>query len=179
MKNYLIVVIILATLYNVHSQNQGFTYEILYTYDDLGNRVRRELIVMSPSPQAPNTQDKKDSLSNYNLADNNKLSKFDDPVNSGLNTKGDDNKKYESLLGERKVTVYPNPTKGDLRIEITNLNPDNKGKITINDVSGKLIQEIQNISSSNVVNISNIPNGSYVMQLVIEKKRKEWVVVKE
>jgi len=118
-----------------------------------------------------NPQNNDDSLiyNNYELS---KLENFG-------NTDSCTNNKFESLLGERKITVYPNPTTGELRIDITNFNPESKGTITITDMVGKLITEIKNISSSNLVNLSNTARGSYVLKLILDDKSKEWVIVKE
>jgi hypothetical protein len=155
-----------------NSQNANLpTSYFHYAYDSTGNRVRREVIVIQHSPPAPNIHNK-DSLGDYVVSGNSKVTKIENLDN----TPGND--KHKSLIGERKITISPNPTKGDLKIEISNLNSDSKGMITITDMSGKVISIIKNAGSLIYVDLSSAARGSYVLKIVIDGMSKEWVVMK-
>jgi len=175
MKKSVLIILIIISVIEVKSQTYS---QFQYTYDAAGNRIKREIIVISPSSPAPNTQNNNDSVGNSNNIANNiesgKLENFDGSV-----TNEQESNKSESLLGENKITVYPNPTTGELKIDISNFNPDSKGTIIVTDMIGKLITEIKNVSSSNLVNLYTTARGSYVLKLVLDGKSKEWVIVKE
>jgi hypothetical protein len=59
-----------------------------------------------------------------------------------------------------KVSIYPNPAKEELNIDIMHLQilPEN---ITITDIRGKLIYQSMQVSSHQKINISNFENGMY------------------
>ena len=71
----------------------------------------------------------------------------------------------EQLLSE--IIIYPNPTKGKLFLE--NL-PKGELSITIVDVSGKRIVEINKLSEK-TIDISSLSNGIYQIKL----EGKDWV----
>jgi hypothetical protein len=172
MKELIIGFLISLVSHVLYSQNANLpTSYFHYSYDSTGNRVRREVIVIQHSPPAPNIHNK-DSLGDYVVSGNTKITKVDNLDN----TPGND--KHESFLGEKKITISPNPTKGELRIDISNLNSDIKVMITITDMSGKVISIIKNAGSSNYVDISGAVRGSYVLKIVIDGMSKEWVVMK-
>jgi thiol-disulfide isomerase/thioredoxin len=79
----------------------------------------------------------------------------------------------DCLLGieepnENNFTVYPNPSSGDLFVELSNATNENT-KITIYDMSGKLVfqQEASNLSASEKIQISlnGIENGMYTVNV--------------
>jgi hypothetical protein len=148
-----------------------------FGYDACGNRNLREYNVIPGSPQRPNNQNNNDSASNITTNINAAINKIENL--DSTSAKDNKNFKHESFLGERKITICPNPTTGELRIDISNLNPNNKGTIIVNDNLGKIIKEIKQISSSNFIDISNVARGSYILKIVLDGKSKEWIIVKQ
>jgi hypothetical protein len=182
-KLILVSFVIICVATKIKSQNSGLpTSNFIYSYDAAGNRYKRELIDMSqsytPSPPAPKTQ-KIDSGSINYINKNNELSKLESSSDSDINSKNTSKHKYESYLGEKRITVYPNPTKGELKIDITNFTIETNGVVTVADMQGKIIQEIKNLSTSNLINISKTPNGCYVLKIVLDGRIKDWLIVKE
>ncbi|MCF8298871.1 MAG: T9SS type A sorting domain-containing protein [Saprospiraceae bacterium] len=82
-------------------------------------------------------------------------------------------------IGESTVVIYPNQTKGQLRIEISNIKEDAKVELLVYDVSGKLVISEKKIGSSNILDLSDKPLGIYFMKLKVNKKDTEWKIVKD
>lgn len=66
---------------------------------------------------------------------------------------------------DSKINIYPNPVKDNLYFEIKDKN-FTINKISLYDLSGKLIKEFQNQSK---LNLSFYPNGNYVIVLDTDK----------
>jgi len=85
----------------------------------------------------------------------------------------------ESLLGERKLTIYPNPTKGVLKIEITGKALENQGRYFVTDLSGKVLISGIFEYMSFPVDMTQLPQGGYFIKLVIDNKQDIWKIIKE
>jgi hypothetical protein len=82
-------------------------------------------------------------------------------------------------LGEMEITLFPNPTKGQVTVKITNM-PDNiHGEITLHDLTGRLIIKQNSIQESNLLDLSAKQLGIYVLRIRDGDKVSEWKVIKE
>lgn len=80
------------------------------------------------------------------------------------------------------ITVLPNPTHGELIIElngatIEQLNTPNN-VIRVWDMQGRLLFTSEPLRNSNLIDISNYDNGIYIVQLFFNGKSKSYKVVK-
>ena len=85
----------------------------------------------------------------------------------------------DEQLGERKLTVYPNPTKGELKVEITGGN--NKDEISILLFSGKGVQ-LQSRKATNgttPIDMTLYPPGWYILQVQAGDKVTELKIIKQ
>ena len=85
----------------------------------------------------------------------------------------------EEQLGERKITVYPNPTRGALAVEITG--GDQKDQMILSVFSSQGIQ-LQNIKATAIttpVNISAYPSGWYILRVQAGEKMTEFKIIKQ
>ena len=86
--------------------------------------------------------------------------------------------KYEDLLGERKVLIYPNPTQGMIRIEFQGyLIKD--ARLLLYDIQGKLLRQVNRVEPSNTLDLSQYPPGMYILEMIEGKAKSEWKIVKE
>lgn len=86
---------------------------------------------------------------------------------------------FEDMLSEYSVKIYPNPTKGQLAVEIINLSSDSGGKIGLYDSTGRLISE-QSVRSGRMdFNLSNYASGIYILRITIDGETTTWKVIKE
>ncbi len=82
-------------------------------------------------------------------------------------------------MSELQVSVYPNPTVGNLEMEISNLSGSEQGYVVLYDLNGKPLFRTEDLNSVIKMELESKPAGSYILQLVIGDQKKEWRVVKE
>ena len=84
----------------------------------------------------------------------------------------------KDILGNQEATVYPNPTKGDMVIKITNMQKETAANIILYDTQGKEVINLTKVKKYNHIDISNKPDGIYIMRITIGSNFMEWKVVK-
>ena len=126
--------------------------QIYYKYDNAGNRTSRSI-----------TLTKSAKMDSAQLAEFNKQPQ----------------EKFEDVLGEQKITIYPNPTHGDLSIAVDNLPANTTGHVSVFDLNGRSILTQAITSSSTAVNLLNAPSGTYILRIQIGDKQTSWKVIKE
>ena len=81
---------------------------------------------------------------------------------------------------EREIKVYPNPTQGQIKVEISNNADINTCTITINSLgSGRLITRKKATFPTTEIDLSNQPNGFYIMVINIDGKIVSWKIIKQ
>ena len=86
---------------------------------------------------------------------------------------------YKDKLGKTKITISPNPNGGRFTLSVTGTTETTKMKIYLYSLSGNLIYESQQPFTSTKIDISNYPNGMYILYLIIGNKKKRWKIIKE
>jgi len=85
----------------------------------------------------------------------------------------------KETIGEKKIKLYPNPTGGILTMDINNLEINEEVSIQVTDLSGHiLLKEVQTCSNFKI-DLTERPNGFYILTTIIGKERKEWKIIKE
>jgi len=138
----------------------------IYTYDNNGNRIKREFIPFKTTKDTVATDSTANITDSATVAANNQ-------------TTQQQQQQYEAMLGEQKITVFPNPTKGELTIDISNFAEGSKGFILVSDMQGRILFKNKNINSSNNLNLSSVAKGNYILKIGLNNISKEWVIVKE
>lgn len=128
--------------------------KVCFEYDLSGNRTSRNINCDKSTPATPAKSVVIDSMPNKQALTAN-------------------------LPGEMKITLYPNPTKGQLTIEVTNLPSDTKGEIILSDLTGKLIFKQNTIQATNLLDISSQSKGLYILKFRAGEKLAEWKVIKQ
>jgi len=82
-------------------------------------------------------------------------------------------------LGEMVITLYPNPTKGQLMVQITHMPDNTMGEITLYDLSGRLVTVQNTVNENTMLDLSVQPLGIYVLRIRVGGKVSEWKVIKE
>ena len=85
---------------------------------------------------------------------------------------------FEVVLNDFDIIVYPNPTKGNLKVEFTNLGNEEVG-ISVFNLEGKLISNQFLKGTSCAINLFNQSPGIYLMKIQIGDKSKEFKIIKE
>lgn len=88
--------------------------------------------------------------------------------------------KVEDVVNELKVTIYPNPTKGIMRIDVEGVELKPTSCIKIYSSGGALVRSVERLSTSNVIDISSQLVGLYMMQIVLDSEHVSvWKIIKE
>jgi hypothetical protein len=83
-----------------------------------------------------------------------------------------------TALGNYDIRISPNPTKGILKLSISNLKKDDKAQMYLSDFSGnKLFTSPINIAD-NVIDLSKHPNGTYFLTIVIGEQTETFKIMK-
>ena len=129
---------------------------IKYTYDTSGNRLSREKVINMSR------------LKSYSgVSGTSEVATAELP-------------KFQDELSDMKITIYPNPTNGLLKVDITGGNIPSNAKIYLYNALGALVCQLVGIAGSNTVDISAHPAGAYVMRIVLGNNNiSTWKIIKE
>ena len=86
---------------------------------------------------------------------------------------------YFDSLGDIKISIFPNPTEGEIEINIENLETNVTSHIMVYDFSGKLLKTQNNLNETNLLNLSEFSNGTYIVRIMIDSHISEWKIIKE
>lgn len=150
------------------SYGQTATECINYEYDASGNRVLRKVILLPKRLKNEETPAALIAAEDDELG----ISDISKRNEKTLNT-------YEDMLGQTKLTISPNPTAGELKVEIPNLDGVNQGLIRVYDLNGRTIFEERVSNTTTTVDLSEQVNGTYILLLNINGKTSEWKVIKQ
>jgi hypothetical protein len=135
---------------------------VKYTYDGAGNRILREKVIPMSS-----------MMKSASVADNAGTKETE-------RMQPEETVKYEETLAEAKIVIYPNPTKGQLRVEITGRTVPPDAKIQLYNMTGALTRQWNTVSDSNALDISAQPAGTYIMRIILDKQNvSSWKIVKD
>lgn len=84
----------------------------------------------------------------------------------------------EDQLGERKITIYPNPTKGLLAVDITGGDDKDELRIILYNADGKQLQNKKVEQGTTPINISAYPAAYYILRVMAGEKVKEFKIIK-
>lgn len=89
-----------------------------------------------------------------------------------------DTSKYYEKMDDFVISVFPNPTEGELKIEISRFDLVQNSSIKVFNSQGSLIVQMSS-SGSDYINLTKYPPGYYIMQIDINGKKSEWKILKE
>jgi len=85
----------------------------------------------------------------------------------------------DDQLGERKITIYPNPTRGALAVEITGGNDKDAIQLILFSAQGVQLQNVKVGANITPVNMSAYSSGWYVLRVQAGEKATEFKIVKQ
>jgi len=150
------LILALTLLLSISTKSQ---VQYLFGYDAAGNRISRMGIILNKATQNVDTTG--NVLSDSCLYNN------------------EAKQQYQANIEDYVITVYPNPTTGELKIDISNFEEGTKGSIFITDIQGKYIYKTDVIYDKNIINLNYVASGQYLMRIVLNNKNHEFFVFKE
>lgn len=129
----------------------SWAQKVVFDYDDRGNRISRTLVVLSQSKSSSEI--------------------FNDSIPK--------EKISESILSPY-ITIYPNPTKGDITFSIKNCDDESSSFITLYSESGAILQKLTSKGNSDLlINLSSYSDGFYIIDFKQGNIYKSYKIIKK
>ncbi|MFV0376511.1 MAG: T9SS type A sorting domain-containing protein [Mangrovibacterium sp.] len=86
---------------------------------------------------------------------------------------------YEEILAEKEIKIYPNPTRGQLSVSITGMGSTDSGTVLVSDMNGRplLTKSIQ--EGLTPIDLSDRPDGYYLLKIVLGTETSTWKIIKQ
>lgn len=84
----------------------------------------------------------------------------------------------DDMLGDKNIRIYPNATKGTLKVEITGYESSDNGSILLHSMSGQMLMSENITSQETKIDISSYHDGVYILQINLNGKSISWKVLK-
>lgn len=98
---------------------------------------------------------------------------------SGVKADSNDTVSVSEELGEQKVTIYPNPTKGLFQVVTKVLDGKQKNYFLLYSLAGARLQQKEISNRTTDIDISNYPAGAYLLDIFLGNKVSRWKVIKQ
>jgi len=152
---YSIILILLMGMTSVYEQT-AIGQTIIYTYDAAGNRISRIILLTVQSMQKSAKTDTTDLLQEKQIS-----------------------QPSEDKIGDAKVTIYPNPTKGLLLIEMQDITVDIPTVGKLYSLSGTLLLNQPLKTFPATLDLSGYANGIYILVIESGSQSGKWRIIKE
>lgn len=86
---------------------------------------------------------------------------------------------YSDMVADRQIKISPNPTKGNLRVEVLNANDPISGEIVVYSSVGAKVASSPIVNNVSNIDISTNANGVYILQVNIKDSSTSWKIIKE
>jgi hypothetical protein len=81
---------------------------------------------------------------------------------------------------KKKIRIYPNPTNGQLFVEIVGCENETKMGLSIYNLKGTvLLYNKILVNGNNPLDISGYSNGTYILKVTIGDKESNWKILKD
>lgn len=122
-----------------------------YLYDNAGNRIKRQIVVLSKAPQ----------------------------LKSGVVQPQEPQPTVESI-GRQKVKIYPNPTDGYIRVELEGFDDSKISRFTVQLFTSYGKQLMENVMGASLfeVDMSRYQTGAYILNLLFTDQRLSFKIIK-
>jgi len=103
-------------------------------------------------------------------AGNTEICSFDISVNAFVGIKN---------IDKNTVSIFPNPVKDFITVDISNYESDTNAKIQIMNILGKVVIEKNNIANKEKIDLSTLKNGIYIINVQSGAKKFIFKIVKK
>lgn len=86
----------------------------------------------------------------------------------------------EESIAETTMKIYPNPTKGMLRVEFGTVIGKKTIIVFVYDMQGRVVFNSRIDGETNLpIDLTSSPNGIFIMKVIIGKQETSWKIIKE
>ncbi|MBP1678054.1 MAG: hypothetical protein H6Q20_2613 [Bacteroidetes bacterium] len=86
---------------------------------------------------------------------------------------------YHEVLSNKEISLYPNPVKTNLTVNVKGYDSDVNGEYYIFDIQGKMMLHHKMNSESFQIDMSAYASGNYIMRIVLDGESTTWKVIKK
>ena len=86
---------------------------------------------------------------------------------------------FTEVLAKKNIRIYPNPTKGHLRVEVVGYDSTDKCLLQVFNATGALIINRKATLPFTEINITNQPNGIYLLLITLNGENTKWKIIKK
>lgn len=122
---------------------------ITYNYDSSGNRTDSHRVIV--------------------------YTRGTDPGKSALKK----SQRYLDSLSLARIAIYPNPTEGDLRIDITGIEDFNDTELTVRSLTGSVLDKLTPLDVSNEIDLTGYADGTYLVIIRLKDQATNWKIIKK
>lgn len=122
---------------------------VQFTFDDAGNRIGRAIVLPAASTSRR------------------------DAVSADSTTAV-----FTDTFAEMKLNVYPNPTQGELKIELEGLPEGEAFRFLIFSSGGEQILNVETTDNPADADLSECPSGIYLLKLFYKEITKEFKIIR-
>lgn len=126
---------------------------VQYTYDKAGNRLSRTIFMLRSATVAGHEEEKEETNPQEIV--------------------------YSDKIAQSNIRIYPNPTKGILKVEIIRMEEEKPVTIQLYNMAGQLLIEKPDVIFSTDIDISNRPAGTYLLKIVSGDNVVTWKIIKQ
>ena len=159
---YIVVAISICT-FLLLNQNAFGQPAFQFDYDEQGNRIKRQLIDLRDLPPGGPTGPEV-KISNGGSTKN---EAFEDQI-----------EKISTDLDENEISIFPNPVKDRLQIEIGALASDDEGYIALYNKNGALIKKME-LKEESLLQMEKMAASAYILTIVINGQSRSWTIIKD
>lgn len=131
--------------------------EFSYSYDESGNRILRQIIYLRTTPI------------DFIEADKGGL----------IQSQNQESLAVTTSMENGNVAIYPNPTKGVLRVEFQEWQGELEGKLILIGASGQILHSSNALSLANTIDLRKEASGTYYLKIKLKGESREWTIIKK
>lgn len=86
---------------------------------------------------------------------------------------------YKDSTALFKMTVYPNPTHGDLKVQLDGKEEGLTYKLNLYNNVGVIVAKQEGADNSFILDLSSEPKGIYLLRIYCNEEIQEWKIIRE
>lgn len=86
---------------------------------------------------------------------------------------------FTEELAKRTIKIYPNPTEGQLKVEVSDFEECKSVGLTVVNMQGQIVLKKKMNSATDDLDMSGEASGLYILQINIDGENSSWKIIKK